>query len=139
MPENEKKDYKVVLELTPDQARTAMSALELYARLKIGQFERITEMMLDVRSVDEYCKRRDISNDMLRIVSNIIYGRNAYGCPDVKKDEDHYRAWNIYAAIRYHVAWHEHPKGGFGVHFDKPYPYGEEPVPECRIVSADEG
>lgn len=136
---SEKKDYKVVLELTPDQARTAMDALELYARLRIGQFERITDSVLDFKNIEDYCMRRDAANDLMKVLKRIIYGKDGLGIPVIKKDELHYRAWNIYAAIRYHVAWHEHPEGGFGVHFDKPYPYGEEPVPECRIVSADEG
>lgn len=126
-------EEKYVLTLTREQAQVAQNALELYARLKIGQFDRITELMLDVRSVDEYCQRRDLANDLLKIVACIIFGRNDYGQPKCEKDALHHRAWNIYTALRYQMAWHDHPEGGWGLHFDKPYPWGGEPVAECRI------
>ena len=125
-------DEKYILTLTREQAQVAQNALELYARLKIGQFDRITELMLDVRSVDEYCKRRDLANDLLQIVAGIIYGKNAYGYPDVQ------RAWNIYATLRYHMAWHDNPEGGIGCCYDEPYPWGGEPVPGCKVVEGEE-
>lgn len=118
---------KYILTLTREQAQVAQNALELYARLKIGQFDRITELMLDVRSVDEYCQRRDLANDLLKIVACIIFGRNDYGQPKCEKDALHHRAWNIYTALRYQMAWHDRPEGGWGLHFDKPYPWGGEP------------
>ena len=126
-------DEKYILTLTREQAQVAQNALELYARLKIGQFDRITELMLDVRSVDEYCQRRDLANDLLKIVACIIFSRNDYGQPKCEKDALHHRAWNIYTALRYQMAWHDRPEGGWGLHFDKPYPWGGEPVAECRI------
>lgn len=127
-----------VLTLTREQAQTAQNALELYARLKIGQFERIPEMMLDFGTgVDDYCKRRDLANDLLKIVAGIIFGKNQYGWPDVEQDAYHHRAWNIYATLRYHMAWHDHPEGGWAVCFDKPYPCGGEPVPKCRVERGD--
>lgn len=128
-----KQDVRYVLTLTKEQARMVETACELYARLKIGQFELITEQMLDVQDIDEYCKRRDIANDLLRTVACVIFGRNINGWPHVEKDALHHRAWNIYQALRYQRAWHEHPEGGWGVSFDKPYPYGGEPVPDVRI------
>lgn len=128
---------KYVLTLTREQARVAQNALELYARLKIGQFDRITELMLDVRSVDEYCQRRDLTNDLLKIVAGIIYGKNEYGQPNCKKDDAHHIAWNIYATLRYHMAWHDRPEGGWGVCYDKPYPWGGQPIPDCKTVEGD--
>lgn len=124
---------QVVLTMTMDQARMVDTACELYARLKIGQFEIITEQMLNVGDVEEYCKRRDIANDLLHSVACVIYGRNINGMPHAQKDAMHHRAWNIHQAIRYCIAWHEHPEGGWGVCFDRPYPDGGEPVPEARI------
>lgn len=126
---------RYVLTLTPEQARVTRDALELYARLRIGQFNRITELMLEVRNVDDYCARRDVADDLLKVVANIIFGRNQYGQPNALKDKLHHRAWNIYHMIRYKMAWHENPKGGFGCHYDKPYPSGGEPVPECEIIT----
>lgn len=132
-------DEKYVLALTREQAIVAQNALELYARLRIGQFNRITELMLDVRSVDEYCERRDLANDLLKVVACIIFGRNEYNQPKCEKDALHHRAWNIYATLRYHMAWHDRPEGGWGVHFDTPYPWGGESIPECKVISAEKG
>ncbi len=129
---------KYILELSREQAIMVKDACELFARLKIGQFDRITELMLDVRNVDEYCKRRDDLNDLLKVAACIIFGRNEYGLPDCKQDELHFRAWNIYAAIRYKMAWHDNPEGGWSVCYDKPRPWGDESVPECTIVESEE-
>lgn len=124
-----------VLTLTREQAQTAQNALELYARLKIGQFDRITDLMLDINGIDDYCQRRDLASDLLKIVACIIFGKNTYGQPDAKKDALHHRAWNIYATLRYHMAWHDDPGGNtWSVAFDKPYPYGGESIPGCRVV-----
>lgn len=131
-------EEKYVLTLTREQAITTQHALELYARLKIGQFNRLTEMMLDVRSVDEYCKRRDLANELLRVVACIIFGRNEYGQPKVEKDDAHHRAWNIYAMLRYRMAWHDDPKGKvWSVAYDKPYPWNNEPLPECEVIAGE--
>lgn len=56
---------KVVLTLTREQAQMVEDACELYARLRIGQFERIVEMMLDVRDAENYCERRDTATALL--------------------------------------------------------------------------
>lgn len=128
-----KPEVRYVLTLTDDQARMVETACELYARLKIGQFEQISELMLDVKDVEQYCQRRDIANDLLRTVACVIFGRNINGWPHVQKDALHHRAWNIYHALRYKRAWYENPKGGWGVNYDKPYPYGGEPIPEVEI------
>lgn len=128
-------EEKYVLTLTREQAITAQNALELYARLRIGQFEHISEKLLDFGlGVDEYCRRRDIANDLLGLAACILFGKNQYGRPDTKKDNLHHRAWNIYEALRYRMAWHDHPEGGWGVCFDEPYPWGNEPVPQCVIT-----
>ncbi len=132
-PEN----TKYVLRLTPEQARVTRDALELYARLKIGQFEQITELTLDVRNANDYCTRREFANSLLKEVACIIFGQDQYGQPGCKRDRFHYIAWNIYTTIRYYMAWNENPAGGMGVSFDKPYSYGGEPVPECEIINTE--
>lgn len=126
---------KVVLTLTREQAQMVEDACELYARLRIGQFERIVEMMLDVCDAENYCERRDTAAALLQTVACVIFGRTAYGTPECKEDALHYRAWNIYAALRHCLAWHDNPKGGWGVCYDEPYPWGGEAVPECRVIT----
>lgn len=124
---------KYILELTPEQARVVESACELYARLRIGQFERITEMLLNVRDAEDYCFRRDIANGVLKASACAIFGINAWGQPDAKSDELHHRAWDVYQVLRYTRSWHENPKGGWTVNYDKPMSLIGEAVPKCCI------
>lgn len=80
---------KVVLTLTREQAQMVEDACELYARLRIGQFERITEMMLDVRDAENYCERRDTAAALLRTAACVIFGRTVYDTPECQKDALH--------------------------------------------------
>lgn len=127
-------EEKYMLTLTRDQAEVVKNALELFARLKIGQFNRITEMMLNVRDVDDLCKRRDEADRLLKSAACFIYGRNPYGQPDAKQDDLYHRAWSVYEIIRYTMAWYDNPDGGFGCCYDEPMPYGDEPRPECGVI-----
>lgn len=114
-------------------------ACELFARLKIGQFNRITEHLLDL-SLNDYCERRDNANDLLRLASCLIFGRNAYGSPDLKtQDELHYRAWDIHTVLR-HAMWeHDNPdpakRNNWCVFADTPYPHTSEPLPGIEVVT----
>ena len=47
------------------------------------------------------------------------------------------RVWSTYMAIRHCMAWHEHPEGGIGCQFDRPFSLGNEPVPECIVKNKD--
>ena len=54
-PSNE----RVTLTLTREHARVVERACELFARLNIGQFNIVTEMLMDFRhGMDDYCWRR---------------------------------------------------------------------------------
>lgn len=133
-PSNE----RVTLTLTREQALTVEKACELLARLNIGQFKTVTEMLLDFRrGVDDYCHRRDMANDLLDLAAITIFGRGAYGQPDIKeKSVEHERAWLVYATLRHARSWHDHPEGGYTVNFDKPLPTGEY-TPKCEITKEE--
>lgn len=132
-----KSEERYILTLTPKQAIIVEQALELLARLHIGQFECITEMLLDVlRDADGYYRRRDMANDLLRLAAIEIFGRSAYNSPDIKeRDETHERAWLIYSTLRYTRSWHKNPKGGITVNYDKPLNLIGDPIPKCQIVT----
>lgn len=134
----EKKE-QYTLTLSREQAIIVESACELYARLKIGQFNRITEMMLDIKNVEDYCFRRDIADGILKTAACVIFGMNQYGLPDVTKDIPHNRAWDVYQVLRYTRSWHENPKGGWTVNYDKPMSLIGEPLPKCEIEVVGNG
>lgn len=121
------------LTMTREQAQVAKDALELYARLKIGQFDRITEMLMDIRDVKDYCERSTVANDILRVAAGIVLGRTAHGWPKCIRDDAHKRAWAMFMTIRSRMAWHDHPEGGWGVSFDKPFLEIDEPLPKCEV------
>ena len=122
------------LTMTREQAQVAKDALELYARLKIGQFDRITEMLMDIRDVKDYCERSTVANEILRVAAGIVLGRTAHGWPKCIRDDAHKRAWAMFMTIRSRMAWHDHPEGGIGCCYDEPYPWGGEPVPGCKVI-----
>lgn len=129
-------ESRYILALTPEQTMIVEQACELLARLHIGQFERITEMLLDFRrGMEDYCHRRDMANDLLRLAALTIFGRDNYNHPDIHaQSEEHKRAWMIYSVLRYTRSWHENPNGGYTVNFDKPMNLiGDEPMPRCVI------
>lgn len=132
-----KKEERYILTLTPEQENITEQALELLARLHIGQFERIAELLCDPRDTD-YCKRRDLARDLLRLAAIVVFGRSPINYPDVKeKSTEHERAWTIYSVLRYTRSWHENPQGGFTVNYDKPLNLAGGPMPKCRIESME--
>ena len=133
-------DERYILTLTPDQEYIIEMACELFARLKLGQFFRITEMLLPLSAMntDDYCRRRDDANDALNLAACLIYGRNGYNTPDAMKDEYWYRAWGVYEVLRYTRSWHDFPEGGITVNFDRPISYDGQPLPTCRVTAQEE-
>lgn len=132
MMENPKERY--ILTLTPEQEYIVEQALELLARLHIGQFERVAELLCDPRDTD-YCKRRDLARDLLRLAAIVVFGRSPINYPDVKeKSAEHELAWTIYSVLRYTRSWHENPKGGFTVNYDKPLNLAGGQMPKCEII-----
>ena len=129
---------RYILTLSPDQEYITEQALELLARLHIGQFERIAELLVDPRDQD-YCRRRDLAHDLLRLAAIVVFGRNACNYPDVKKkSEEHERAWTIYSVLRHARSWHENPKGGITVNYDEPLNLAGGPMPKCKVATKEE-
>lgn len=134
-----KPEERYVLTLTPEQEYIVEQALELLARLHIGQFERIAELLCDPRDTD-YCKRRDLARDLLRLAAIVVFGRSAYNYPDVKeRSQEHEQAWTIYSVLRYTRSWYENPKGGITVNYDEPLNLAGGPMPKCKVVTKEKG
>ena len=127
-------EERYVLMLTSKQEYIVEQALELLARLHIGQFERIAELLCDPRDKD-YCKRRDLARDLLRLAAIVVFGRSPINYPDVKgKSTEHELAWTIYSVLRYTRSWHENPEGGITVNYDEPLNLAGGPMPKCEII-----
>lgn len=120
------------LTLSREQAEIVESACELLARLRIGQFNRITELLLDVQDVESYGMRRDFANGALKLAASAIFDRGLGKNFDT--DKLHHRAWDVYQVLRYTRAWHDNPAGNpMSVSFDKPVSFIGEKLPVCEV------
>ena len=96
-------------------------------------------MLVDPRDQENYCKRRDLARDLLRLAAIVVFGRSAYNYPDVKeRSQEHEQAWTIYSVLRYTRSWHENPKGGITVNYDEPLNLAGGLMPKCKVVTKEE-
>lgn len=124
----EKNIDTIELTLTPEHAEIVSKACELYARIKMGQFDEIPFLCLSHQLVgDEYCARREGAEKSLLEARKFIYpelhGRgHSYG---VGKFADADRAFDVYQVLRYALG---DPR--------EPFQLGE-PLPVCKIKNGD--
>jgi hypothetical protein len=143
----EKKKTAYVLTLNERQARITAAALEEYFRLRMGQFEDLSNEIAasgenvhdpndpeHSRKFNDYIDRRDLISEKLREVVRIAWPRGTVG----RVPTEAYVAGDIWRVIRYTMAWHEHPQGGDWVDFAMPIIQGDEPLAEC-VAREDNG
>lgn len=126
---------RYVLDLSEDQAKQVSKALELYARLKIGQWRELSDLCLDLADKD-FCKKRDALESRLLDARKIAYPElcgsgHSYG---IGKFADADSAWEIHEVLRNKIAWTEHPEGGAGVAFSPPYSFRGNDLANCSAV-----
>ena len=123
------------LTMDAETANVVKRACELYARILFGQWDELSwEMTLrDKTFID---RRRDCETflGLARAAAfpDLVPGQS-YG---VGHDRTADTAWNAYQAIRYAIAWHDHPEGGHTVNFDKPLRVSDAPMPKCEVQEA---
>lgn len=140
-----KKEERVTLEMSRESALICEEALELYARLKLGQFREITwKIMPDdwkENNFDRWIQERDFANELLEMAAKHVFGSNNWGQPDVKvRDEDEMRAWELYTTLRYVRSWHDNPEDGeksWSVVYDKPMAQSGDRMPVCEIKEVE--
>ena len=138
----ENTNERVTIIVTREQAMVMERALELYARMHIGQTEDIPYLMMDFRCKD-FAQRRALANDAFELGMKIMHGENCYGRVDItEKNVEHKRAWLLYTTLRHARSWHDNPKGDhWSVCYDPPMPEIDcEYMPKCVIteVKSDE-
>ena len=142
---------QIIVKLDRDQTAIVERACEFYSRVLCGQFEEISFDIANNRLTKIYKEHGE--DAMHECFNDIIDERNeteeklkearkmqfpelnpfahyGYGYSEITD-----KAFGIYQAIRYALAWHDHPEGGWTVNFDKPFsPY---PVPEVEIKNEE--
>ena len=128
-------EYKVKVEMTLEQARFLVEALDLYSRIGIGQFGEIAhhyEHLVKNASeragttIGAYDVGVQIEKALRFLMPESFFGSCSYGIshPEVTKKAK--LAFDMLQPIRYQLAWHRCPEGGVGCHFDAPFFYTDE-------------
>ena len=133
--------------LTVEHCRVLVSALDLFSRTHIGQFDEILRIYradgraLHTLSPSEQNEVRaliGVVHDMLTgMPRNASYSILAHEVPDEARV-----AWDLQQLVRHRVAWDAHPEGGIQVDFDEPRRSSHElplPVIERAIVTLERG
>lgn len=139
--EEVKKEERVTLEMSREAALICEHALELYARLKLGQFREITWKIMPndwkEGNFDRWIQERDFANELLEMAAKHVFGTNSWGQLDIKvRDEDEMRAWELYTTLRYTRMWHDYPEDGsnfWSVAYDEPMSQSGDKMPKCEI------
>lgn len=120
------KKIKYRLTLTEKQAGVVAAACEFYARMRMGQFQEVSQQMLQLEpgGSDDYLRRREMVDDLLLLARKYVYPDlrgpgHSYG---IGKFEDADRAFDVYQVLRQHF-----PHDG-----REPFSYHD--LPECEVV-----
>ena len=129
--------------LSEMQAQALVESLDLYARIRIGQLEMLTEMARmdeiphkEALSVSERIERTEQAEVLLREVKQLLTGlptNASFGILGEKAPEMARVAWGLQKAIRHRLAWDRRPEGGLGVHFDDPSLLHSTPDPIASL------
>ena len=123
------KEY--VMTLNTDQLQEILKAVEILMRIKLKQPDLITTHLIpqDLET-SEYVRRREKVIEHLKVAFD-------YMIPEVKKDEEFYRLYNILQAGRYAIHEAEHPETN-GVDSYPPIRMGSGPLPIVKEKTDDQ-
>lgn len=118
--------YQLIL--SDDQAKIVSIACEFFARVKLGQFNRIVDQTLDFGlPCDEYCEKRDKAEEKLLEARKYIYPElngigHSYG---IAKFEDADMAFGVHQVLRHKMG-------------DERPPFSFRPLPKCYKIQENE-
>lgn len=124
------------LTMDAETAHVVSRVCEFYARILMGQWDEISwEMVLQGGS---FVERRESCDHYLNLARAVAFPKLA---PNQSLGIGNHRtidtAWHTYEAVRYALAWQEHPEGGDTVNFNKPLKFSDAPMPKCAVQRAE--
>lgn len=136
---------KYCLEMTEEQARTVIAALDFLIRMRIGQWEELARLTPPPPNgnIADYQAALDKAKDFLLQARDVVMPElqdmhSLDGSFGVYKFPGTERAFNILKAVRSCIAWHNNPKGGYEVIYDRPRAINVmEEMPKCEVVADD--
>ncbi len=121
------------------QARLIEKALDLYIRMRIGQWQTLEELCLGFGlDAEEYLDRKDKIHEALAKARAVCYpdiGDSLNCSYGVGKFDDTQIVHDILQVLRHRVSWTEHPEGGSSLDFAPVTRFSDLPLPVC---TADE-
>ena len=141
--ENITKTTKVQVTMTIGQARLQMRAMDLYMRILMGQFEELEHLFFAEENDPVFKRESDHQARIdleyyLKRVKKVIYptlepnaswGITGRPCPERAT-----MIYDMYKTMDHAISWHQNPKGGWTVNFDKPmHWYKELRLPEVKV------
>lgn len=118
----------VTITMTREHAEVVQEACEMLMRLKLGQTQMPTELMIDNFGMDinEYCLRRDVARGVLKAFLTAV------GCPET--DDTERMAYEVYGTIRhalYIADGGDHD--GWSVAAQEPLSESGREMPKCEV------
>lgn len=121
-------ETKVFMEMTPATARTVHQALELFARLGLGQFDPLMDMarMGQLKRADgtgPTLGQLEAADFYLRQFKSTLMDMgvgHSHGIRSQNVDKEVKTSWAVAKALRHRLAWDRTPQGSLGVWHDEP-------------------
>ena len=152
------KPHLVTLTLTTKQADIVQEALDLYARIGLGQIDQIDDCLPPINTTPEvgagyYMHLTDLLAEAVRKMEsgtnrdyNVMrryydlgqslatgmHHNASFGVNSTHSNKNADIAFDIRDVIRHYRSWSRYPEGGMGVSFDKPMHWGSEPLPTIK-------
>jgi len=126
----------VTLTLTEEQADTLLAALDIYSRLKMGQFSAVTDLF-PARHFDRTAAAAALKEARQAVMPELD-PRGYYGIRNLEAGEQARVAFDVQQVLRHALAWHRYPEGGIGVCFNAPYRVSREPLIRVEILADPE-
>ena len=121
----------VTLTLTEEQADILLMALDTYSRLKMGQFNAVSDLF-PARDFDRG-KAAAALQAARQAVMPELDPRGYHGIESREIPDRARIAFDVEQVLRHALSWHRHPEGGITVNFDKPYWTSPDPRPRVEI------
>lgn len=133
-----KEEKRVLLEMTPEQAGAVALACEMMMRLKLGQFNFISEALKNIepgQNMTAWCVERDTADELGNVMAKLVLGENSMRMPMAQGDATCHVCMDVWHTIRHTLAWDAHPEGGMAVDFYPPILHFGINAPKCRVIS----
>jgi len=128
---------KYQLTISEKQARVIITALDLFLRIGLGQFEKILDHPQYLHKIINDNVSFKESEKLLYRIKSILTGYPPYashGIGSLKVHEDCTISYDIAQVIRHRLAWDKKPEGGLTTDFGTPVQFSNEELAKIKTI-----